>query len=265
MKNYLWASLFLLSGCGGGSSESSSSWYQPGVNTTWQWQLSGTLNTEYAVDMYDIDLFDTSASDIKALQNEGKWVICYFSAGSYESWRDDADDFPSGVLGNTLDGWEDERWLDISAASVRSIMEQRLLLAKQKGCDGVEPDNVDGYSNDTGFNLTNSEQLNYNRWLARRAHAHGLAVGLKNDLDQISELVDSFDFAVNEQCFEYDECDALTPFIEAGKPVFNAEYADVYVSDSSARQTLCSTANAMSIQTLVLPLALDDSFRYACF
>jgi hypothetical protein len=60
--------------------------------------------------------------------------------------------------------------------------------------------------------------------LTRVAHRKGLAVGLKNDLDQISSLVKDFDFAVNEQCAEYNECATLKPFIAAGKPVFPTEY-----------------------------------------
>lgn len=70
--------------------------------------------------------------------------------------------------------------------------------------------------------------------------------------------------AVNEQCHEYEECDALQPFIDAGKPVFNAEYADEYVDDAAERAALCSDANSLGISTLVLPIDLDDSFRFGC-
>lgn len=42
-------------------------------------------------------------------------------------------------------------------------MQARLDLAVQKGCDGVEPDNVDGYQNNSGFPLTAQDQLAYNR------------------------------------------------------------------------------------------------------
>jgi hypothetical protein len=92
-------------------------WYRPDTNTTWQWQLTGSVNTNYAVDLYDIDLFDSSEALIDSLHNSGKKVICYFSGGSYESWRDDSGDFANEVLGNDLDGWE-EKWLDIRAQSL---------------------------------------------------------------------------------------------------------------------------------------------------
>ncbi len=239
-------------------------WYQPALDVTWQWQLQGTINTAYAVDLYDIDLFDTPATLIASLQASGKRVICYFSAGSFEDFRPDAGSFRSQDLGNSLGDFPDERWLDIRSASVLAIMEARLDIAVLKGCDGVEPDNVDGFTNNTGFNLTAGDQLTFNRTIANEAHERGLSVGLKNDLDQISDLIAFFDFQVNEQCHEFEECAALDGFIAAGKPVFNAEYESRLVSDAAARAQLCEAARTRNFRTLILPLDLDDSFRFSC-
>lgn len=239
-------------------------WYRPSAGISWQWQLSETVNTNYDVDLYDIDLFDSSPELIKSLQSQGRKVICYFSAGSYEQWREDAKDFQSSELGKPLDGWDEERWLDIRSANVSAIMARRMDLAAEKGCDGVEPDNVDGYTNESGFKLSAADQLSFNRQLASAAHERGLSVGLKNDLDQVPELVAHFDFAVNEQCFEYFECEALSPFIKAGKPVLNAEYQTQYVNDPVARKTMCQQASSLGLSSLVLPLDLDDSFRLSC-
>lgn len=234
------------------------------VGNSWHWQLQGDLNTGYDVDLYDIDLFDTDTQIIDDLKAQGRVVICYFSAGSWEDWRDDADDFEQAALGNPLDGWPGEKWLDVRASSLEAVMEARLDLAAEKGCDGVEPDNVDGYANDSGFPLSGNDQLAYNRFLASAAHERGLLIGLKNDLDQISELVAEFDFAVNEECYEYDECERLTPFIEAGKPVLHAEYAETLVNDSEARALFCDEMVALGLSSMVLPLELDDSFRFVC-
>ena len=240
------------------------SWYRPAVGATWQWQLQGPLNSSYDVDIYDVDLFDTDAGTIAELQARGRRVICYLSAGSFEEWRPDAGEFLPADLGNTLSGFADERWLDIRSANVQRIMQDRLDLAVTKGCDGVEPDNVTGYGNDSGFPLTATDQLAFNRFLFNEAHLRGLAVALKNDLEQIPELIDYVDFAVNEQCFEFDECGAMDPFIAAGKPVLNAEYAPRYVTDAAARQALCSDALVRGFHTLVLAEDLDDSFRFSC-
>jgi hypothetical protein len=240
-------------------------WYQPGINTSWQWQLQGRVNTSYDVEIYDIDLFDSDTTLINALKDNGKKVICYFSAGSYEEWREDASDFPSDILGNNLDGWAGERWLDIRSSTLRSIMKSRLDLAVKKGCDGVEPDNMDGYTNDTGFNLSADDQLIYNKFIANEARKRGLSVGLKNDLNQIQELEPFFDFSLNEQCHQYGECDSMQPFIDAGKPVLIAEYAQEYVDNSNGeRDKMCADSRALQFRTLVLPIALDDSFRYSC-
>ena len=242
-----------------------SQWYQPNVGITWQWQLSGQVNTDYDVELYDLDLFDTADVLIKKLQNNQKKIICYFSAGSDEEWRADSDRFLPKDLGKTLAGWEDERWLDIRSSKVLAIMQARLDLAQRKGCDGVEPDNVDGYANDSGFNLTAQDQLKFNRTMAKLAHDRNLAIGLKNDLEQVEELVTDYDFAVNEQCFEYAECDRLTPFIDGAKPVLNAEYQANYVEDQLARRQMCDRALEMQFSTLVLPLNLDDQFRFSCW
>ena len=262
-----------LVGCGSDSSRlldpnippiTDGNWYRPGVATTWQWQLQGPVNTAYTVDVYDIDLFDVSASTIALLHLTGKRVICYFSAGSFEDFRSDANRFPQEVLGNTLEGFADERWLDIRSSIVLDIMSDRLDIAVQKGCDGVEPDNVDGYVNNSGFDLTAADQLAFNRRIANAAHERGLAVALKNDLDQILDLIAYFDFSVNEQCHEFDECSLLQPFVTAGKAVFNAEYDSRFVSDAAVRDGMCATARADNLRTLILPLDLDDPFRFSC-
>ncbi len=243
---------------------SDGTWYEPEVTTTWQWQLLGTLNLGYDVDLYDIDLFDTPAETITQLKNAGRRVICYFSAGSSEDWRPDFDELDEAVIGDPLDDWEGERWLDIRKDNVLAVMRQRLDLAVSKGCDGVEPDNVDGYSNETGFSLTRADQRAFNKYIANQARSRGLAVGLKNTGALADELVAYFDFSLNEQCHEYSECDELAPFVAAGKPVFNAEYASSLARATTLSQTYCPAALGENLRTLILPLDLDDEFRVSC-
>ena len=243
----------------------SGTWYKPDSNTSWQWQLSGDINTSYSVEVYDIDLFEAPQSVIDTLHAQGKKVVCYFSGGSYENWRSDKDTFSESILGNDLDGWPGERWLDIRSADLKSIMRARLDLAVSKGCDGVEPDNMDGYIKNSGFDLSSDDQLGYNKFIANEARKRGLAVGLKNDIYQVVELEPYFDFSVIEECHQYNECSYLTPFVSYNKPVFNAEYDSAYVNNTNgARDAMCSDSAALGFQTLVLPVALDDSFRIAC-
>lgn len=230
--------------------------WQPKPGTKWQWQLTGTLNTSLPVKMYDIDLFNNSATVIGNLKASGHVVICYFSAGSYEDWRPDAQDFPSSVIGDEMSGWN-ENWIDIRAQAVRTIMSKRLDLAQSKDCDGVEPDNVDGYTNQTGYPLTYADQLAYNKFLAAEAHKRKLSVGMKNDLDQVLDLVPYFDWALNEQCLEYSECQMLTPFIKANKAVFHVEYSP------ASRSSVCPKVSGLKFDTLIKNMDLDAWYE-AC-
>ena len=61
--------------------------------------------------------------------SSGKIVICYFSAGTYEDWRDDVQSLDDDYLGNQLEDWPDEKWWDVTEDSVRDIVSSRLDLA----------------------------------------------------------------------------------------------------------------------------------------
>ena len=230
--------------------------WRPAPRTTWQWQLTGGLDVTVNAQMFDIDLFDNSAAAVAALHGKGSKVVCYMSAGSWENWRPDAADFPAGIQGKS-NGWPGEKWLDIRQLSILGpIMEERLDLCRSKGFDGVEFDNVDGYSNNTGFPLTYQHQIAYNTFLANAAKARGLSPGLKNDVEQVSDLEPHFEYAINEECFDWNECDALLPFIEAGKAVFHVEYG---LSTSA----FCPQAIAMGFSSMRKNLDLD-AWRQVC-
>jgi hypothetical protein len=247
----------------GAQAETATARWKPVASDTWEWQLTGAVDTRYNVRIYDIDLFEVNKATIARLKAAGRRVVCYFSAGSAEDWRPDYARFKPADKGNALDGWPGETWLDTRSTNVRSIMKTRLDLAASKGCDGVEPDNVDAYSNDPGFPLTGNDQIDYNTFLAREAHARNLAVALKNDVEQASQLEPSFDFAVNEECHEQEECNGYTVFTSRNKPVLNAEYASRY-HQAAAQRALCAAAKNGNIRTLVLAKALDDSYRFSC-
>jgi hypothetical protein len=198
--------------------------WQPRPGVSWQWQLTGKVDTSVDAQVFDVDLFDTPASVVADLHARGRQVLCYIDVGTWESWRSDAAAFPASVQGRN-NGWPGEKWLDIRRLDLlRPALAARIDLCRSKGFDGVEPDNVDGYLNNTGFPLTARHQLAFNRWIARTAHDRGLAVALKNDVEQVPDLVNDFDFAINEECVQYDECEALAPFIDAGKAVLYVDY-----------------------------------------
>jgi hypothetical protein len=119
--------VLFLAGCGGsdGSSDNSTtptdtppvttndSLWIPAINTSWQWQLTSSVDQSVDADMYDIDLFDNETSVVASLHAQGRRVVCYISVGSWENWRPDANQFPASVIGNDYEGWPGEKWLDI--------------------------------------------------------------------------------------------------------------------------------------------------------
>lgn len=234
-------------------------WYRPALSSSWHIQYAGALDTTVDALNYDIDLFDTPAETIAALHAQGRKVICYFDT-AYEAWRPDAKQLEP-YKGNPLDGWPDQYWLDIRQPAVFEVMLARLDQAKDKGCDAVDPDDVDARTNHPGFPLTASDQQSFIIRLAEAAHARGLGVGLKNDLEEIDVLLEHVDFHVNEECFEYQECDALAPFIRAGKPVFNVEYTAASLSDRG--EEICADALRRKFSTVIKRVELDAA-QHAC-
>jgi hypothetical protein len=213
-----------------------SCWHPP-VRESWQIQLSFTPRPPFRrVQMIEVDGFDTPAATVRALHRSlpGRRVVCYLDAGTRENWRPDAAEFPKSLLGRVNGNWSGERWLDIAKASgaLDAIMAARIQMCQRKGFDAVDFDNVDGYAQHTGFRLTAGDQRAYDIFLANTAHRLGLSAGLKNDLPQIPRLLPYFDFAVDEQCFQYAECLSsqhggrygLDDVVAAGKPVFEIEY-----------------------------------------
>ncbi len=231
-------SILLISGINGcGESEQKTD-----LKTIFQWHLSEEVDTTINAEVYDIDLFDSDKTIINELHSKGSKVICYISVGSWEEWREDSNKFPESVIGKDYENWEGEKWLDIRKIdSLAPIMEARFDLCKEKGFDGIEPDNMDGFLQDTGFPLTYEDQIKYNIWLAEQAHKRGLTIGLKNDETQSEDLLQYFDWALTEDCFADDWCEEVSNFQKSGKPVYMVEYTD----NNLKTEDFCPTAQEL--------------------
>jgi hypothetical protein len=202
-------------------------WRPQPTTAPWQWQLQGRIETTVSAPVYDVDGFETSRATVRELHRMGRRVICYIDVGSWESYRPDRDEFPRSVIGRRYAGFPDERWLDVRRyRSFARPLRQRFSMCARKGFDAVEPDNLAAWEaeNKTGFPITRADQLRFNRWVARQVRRLGMAVALKNDGRQVRRLGREFDFAIVEQCFQYDECGLYEPFVTKGKAVFEAEY-----------------------------------------
>ena len=244
--------------CGFPTGALATSQWVPPLQLTWYWQLTGPVKVE-PVQATDMDGFDNSAATVAEFHSLGQRAICYIDVGTSENWRPDTSQFPDTVLGDT-NGWPGERWLDVGQLGVlEPIMTARFEMCQQKGFDAVEPDNMDGYENNSGFPITAAQQLAYDMWIAHEVHSLGMAVFQKNDPDQAAALEPYFDGVIDEQCNQYSACSSYQPYLHAGKPVLNAEY------EASLYPSFCAADQAAGMMGALYATALDGSVYNPCF
>jgi hypothetical protein len=151
-------------------------------------------------------------------------------------------------------------------------------MCKDKGFDAIEPDEITGWSNSPGFPITYQDQIVYNKAVASWAHAIGMSIGLKGDLEQAHDLVGDFDWTLNEECYQYDECTTVTNsggpgadgrdypglqlFVQQGKAVWIAEYKSYTVTQWAA---ICADSQTRHFNTSRFKLGLpNNGGRQSC-
>ncbi|MFG3258943.1 endo alpha-1,4 polygalactosaminidase [Streptomyces sp. NPDC048172] len=160
-------------------------------------------------------------SDVKVVSRDhtakpadGLYNICYVNAfqaqpGAEDEWGDlllrDAD----GEV--VYDKEWDEAFLDLRTADKRERIAKKvgrwIGSCAEKGFQAVEPDNYDSYTRAPGKLLTAGQAQAFIKLLSARAHEQGLAIGQKNTPDlAAAREANGLDFAVAEECGEYDEC-----------------------------------------------------------
>ena len=236
-------------------SHPSSHAFKPTAGATWNIELNNVPSKSKAKDsafhIWDFDMADAPKSTIDAFHEKGHRVICYFSAGTWEKWRDDAHRFPEHATGKALADWPGEKYVDVRNHEIRDIMRQRIQQASRKGCDGIDPDNIDGYENDSGFDLTKDDAVDYIHFLAATAHRAGMSYGLKNGGAIVDRVVDVSQWCVNEQCAQYNECGLYQPFIKQNKPVFHLEYTEKDPPNARFVKKACKNPKAKGFSTLI--------------
>lgn len=265
---YMLLSALLLSSCGGRSYQVNSQLTATTNPAYWTPAAGDILQIQYSdyppdltveADILALDLFETPQEIIDELHAQDKRVICYLNTGSWEEYRPDADEFPAEVIGKDYEGWPGEKWLDISRYGLfADIIQKRFDLAAQKVCDGIDADNMHNYQNDTGFDITAADQLAYNTWLSEQAHQRGMSIGLKNDAEQVAELVEYFDWSLVEECHIYGWCDLLVPFTQSAKPVFQVEYTE----EGTSLISFCPAARLKGFSGLLKHRDLDAWVKF---
>jgi hypothetical protein len=228
-----------------------------------------------------------------------KFAICYVEAGAYQKGFPDDGNFAVTDYGATgsypnqhfnrryqMDGYPDEYYLNIAgfagytpgatltgtAANIATALGQRIAGCHAEGMDGVEPDDLDGYTNDSasgamggGWRLTQAEAAGFEQWLAYTAHGDSMAIFQKNDGANTAADYRTFDGMIIEECNAYDDpCgadgDNVQDYVNAGKPVLNAEYTQ----DGETTAQFCSADNALGINGSLFSVDLDGSLYASC-
>jgi hypothetical protein len=263
--------LVLLAGCDGTSADlvtfaaGGASAGNPGsagsasqAQKSWQIQLTGSLDTSFDVTLYEADLFALDPDVVRAVHEPGRTLTCYVSVGSAEPWRSDYGTLPEAAIGNALVDYPQERWLDVRDAGVRSVMQARLALAARTGCNAVELSNLSAHTADSGFPLTQADELDYARSLIDECHSRGLTAGISSSDDLVPLLSTAADWGLTEECLAYGSCAAWQAFTARNKPVFMIEYGS-----SNDAPVLCPEAAQLGFSLVIKRRALD-AFRVGC-
>ncbi|MBU1432115.1 endo alpha-1,4 polygalactosaminidase [Myxococcota bacterium] len=244
----------------------------PAGATSWEWILitEALPNPPPAVDYLGIDGLEASAAYVEAAQAGGAQVWCYISVGTAEDWRADYADFLAvdaaereagreGVVGEIYPEWPDERWLNPRQEALLPLIEARLDHCADLGFDMVEFDNMDGYDNETGFEISEEDEITYLTALAQAARDRGLAPIHKGASGLAEALEPHFDAILLEDCLLYDFCQDAQPYVEAGKPVWDVEYPEAYADAGRALDldAVCNRSAALSVSTLIKRLDLN--------
>jgi hypothetical protein len=220
--------------------------YIPPANARWLVQLDGAVDIEQEADFFYLDPEQQDPDDLATLRAQGRPYLCYLSAGSVESFRDDAADFPVSAIGNPLENFPRERWLDVRDSAVRGLMAKRVAGLSAFGCAGVPPSSLSVQVADTGFDLSLTDALDYARWLAERIHAAGMSAGLTGPATMTAELWGAFDFGLAISCVNGSGCSEYAPFESAKKTVLHLE-----VGDERNASFICNAAKSLGFYVLV--------------
>lgn len=184
---------------------------RPTADATFDYQIGGAYTPAKGVTAVSRD---RSAKPVSGLYN-----VCYVNAfqaqpDALEWWQKKHPDLV--LRGKDKRPVIDEDWnealLDTSTADKRTrlaaVVGTWVDGCAKRGFQAVEPDNLDSYER-SGGRLTKAHNAAFAKLLAARAHAAGLAIGQKNTVDMLADHTKiGFDFAVAEECGEYNECGA---------------------------------------------------------
>ena len=241
-----------------------STWWKPKPGVSFDWNLNNPNKIDSVItEIIDVDAFETSAETVATLHLEGKKVIAYVSVGTIEKSRPDLGLLPSEIVGKVYPEWPDEKWLNIHEIDkMKPWLISRFEMIKRKGFDAIEPDNLDGYGNVTGFDISLDDTKLFCNYIIDLAHSLGLGIGQKNMPELTLIYCSKFDWALTEDAFQQGWQQEMLPYINKNKPVFAVEYTDKTSQNNFVTQ-VCPVASSMRY-SCILKNRMLDKWIYFC-
>ncbi|MGW0652396.1 endo alpha-1,4 polygalactosaminidase [Streptomyces umbrinus] len=227
----------------------------PPVHAGFDYQIGGAYSPPAGVRIV--------ARDRKAEPARGLYNICYVNA--FQAQPDERDDWPADLLLRdkkgkvVVDGDWDEALLDIGTPAKRERVAARINEwidgCADKGYDAVEPDNFDSFTRSRGL-LSATDATAFIKLLSDHAHSRGLAIGQKNTVELAGQRGRTgLDFAVAEECGEYDECGE---YAEA----FDDRVVVIEYTDDGFRKARSGFGDRLSIVRRDVLVSTPDSADY---
>ncbi|GGN63100.1 hypothetical protein GCM10011579_031000 [Streptomyces albiflavescens] len=201
---------------------------------------------------------DRTASPAPGLYN-----ICYVNA--FQAQPDERKQWPADLLLRDTQGRVvvDRDWgealLDIGAPAKRKRVAEQVNRwidgCADKGFDAVEADNYDSYTRSRHL-LTADDATAFITLLSSHAHARHLAIGQKNTVELAGlRARTGLDFAVAEECGEYDECGTYAK-------AFHDRVVVVEYTDSGLRKARSGFGGRLSIVRRDVTVSTPGSADY---
>jgi hypothetical protein len=204
----------------------------------------------------------TTIATLKARQTV---VVCRVGLGGMWTTDPDASKFPEAsrlVIDPKMP--TEERILDLTDRGPwEDAALARIDLAKEIGCDAIEPYRIDHFG--INVDLTLEEQIAWYAKVAEEVHERDLSVGMRNGSEIYDTQAASFDWAIIERCGEDDVCDMVRDVLELRKAVFALDYNTTLTGLAQNPDVMCMRHDEAGIEDgLVKDAALSSAFRQQC-
>lgn len=227
----------------------------PPLHAGFDYQIGGAYRPPAGVRIVSRDRTAAPAS--------GLYNICYVNAFQVQPGEEGK--WPADLLLRDAHGkvvvdrdW-DEALLDIGTPEKRERVAARVGRwidgCADKGFDAVEPDNYDSYTRSRDL-LNADDATAFITLLSARAHARHLAIGQKNTAELAgARSRTGLDFAVAEECGEYDECGTYAK-------AFHDRVVVIEYTDSGLRKARARYGNRLSIVRRDVDVSTPGSAGY---